>query len=278
MRVYRIHRKSAAGALTIIFPILFAFDGNNRLAAQTRDQGTTQSVEDIQAVPDRPTFSNGAETIQRDVLELEYGFELARGHQNINGLIRYGLLRNFELRFGNNPVESDGGVAGFGDSSAGFKLRFPGDRKSLPVLAVQYTATIPTAGNGLGSAAVGHSAGILASKDFGRHHLDFNETIQWVGKSRGGFDRNYFTALAYSYAINYRIGFSEEIAGFSRTNSEIGATLTILQALNFNVSPRLVLDGGCYIAPVGDLPTVTFFGGVSYAVGGLFRHPKHAQH
>jgi hypothetical protein len=271
-------RNPVAGVLTIIFLLVFALDRNGNLAAQTPNQGNQQSTDDVEAVPDRPTFSNAAETVQRDVLELEYGFELARGHQNINGLLRYGLTNDFEVRFGNNPIERDGDIAGFGDSSAGFKFRFLKGKKSLPTLSVSYTVTIPTAGDGLGSNAIGHSAGILASKDVGKHHLDFNETVQWVGRDRAGFDRNYFTALSYSYAINDKLSFSEEVAGFSRTNAEIGASLTILQALSYNVSPRLVIDGGCYVAPVGDLPTVTFFGGVTYAIGGLFRHLRHSHY
>jgi hypothetical protein len=75
----------------------------------------------ITAVPNRPTFSRTAESVQSGVFEIEYGLEAGQGHQNINGLLKLGLTKNLELRFGNNPIERDAGVAGRGDSGAGFK-------------------------------------------------------------------------------------------------------------------------------------------------------------
>jgi len=285
-RLNIIYCRPVAVFAAIVFAFVSALDGSGRLAAQSRDQGGpagglpgqagTQSAGDIEAVPNRPTFSTTAETVWKGVFEIEYGLELARGHQNINGLLTFGLSGNLEVRFGNNPFVRDGGVAGFGDSGAGFKYRFLKERGALPTLSVLYTATLPTATAESGSGAVGHSAGLLVSKDFGRHHLDFNESIQWLGRNgAGGFDRNYFTALSYSHPITGKLGFSGEIAGFSRTNATIGATLTILQALTYSVSPRLVLDGGCYVAPVGALPHVTFFAGATYAVVDLYRRLRH---
>jgi len=137
---------------------------------------------------------------------------------------------------------------------------------------VLYTLTIPTATSELESGAVGHSIAFLVVKDFGKHRLDFNESIQWVGRpSAGGFDRNYFTALAYSHPIKGKFGFSEEVAGYSRTNADVGPSLTVLQTLTFALSPRLVLDGGCYFTLMGDPPRFVFFTGVTYAVGDLYR-------
>jgi hypothetical protein len=59
-----------------------------------------------------------------------------------------------------------------GDSGAGFKYRIFKQKSWRPTFSVLYTATIPTATAGVGVGAIGHSAGILASKDFGLHHLD----------------------------------------------------------------------------------------------------------
>jgi hypothetical protein len=289
MRLNFIYCKPVATFVIIAFMLVFVFDRNGRLVAQSQDQGdpatslpgqgNTQNAGNIEAVPNRPTFSTTAETVMRGVFELEYGFELTRGHQNINGLLKFGLFKNLEIRFGNNPVLRDASVAGFGDSGAGFKYRFLKDKGALPTLSMLYTLTIPTATAELGSGAVGHSAGLLVSQDFGRHHLDFNETVQWLGRDgAGGFDRNYFTALAYSHPITGKLAFSEEIAGFTRTNATTGPTLTILQALTYSVAPRLVLDGGCYVAAIGDLPRATFFAGVTYAVGDLYRHLRHSPH
>ncbi len=259
------------------------------LHAQDQDRANTQagnppqvmsqSVDNIEAVPNRPTFSTTAESVQKGVFEIEYGLEAAPGHQNINGLLKFGLVKDLELRFANNLIERDAGTAGLGDSAVGFKYRFLKEKGVLPTLSVLYTLTIPTATAGLGAGSAGIAAGILISKDFGKHHLDFNESLQWLGRAGiGGFDRNYFSALAYSHPLTEKLGVAAEIAGFSRTNTATPLTLTVLQALTYNISPRLVLDGGCYLAAHGNLPRATFFAGVTYAVVDLYRYLRGTHH
>ncbi len=229
----------------------------------------------ITAVPNRPTFSTTAESVQSGVFEIEYGMEAAEGHENINGLLKFGLTKNLELRFGNNPIERDAGVAGRGDSGAGFKYKIIEEKGWHPTLSVLYTATIPTATANVGAGAVGHSAGILLSQDFGKHHFDFNETAQWLGRpGASGFDRDYFTALAYSHPITEKWGVTGEIAGFSRANTTTPATMTIMGAATYNWSSRLVLDTGVYFAAYGHLPRATFFSGVTYSVADLYHHKE----
>src|SRR2546422_2855990 len=165
-----------------------------------------------------------AEAVQRGVFEIEYGLEAAQGHQNINGLLKFGLFKNLELRFANNPIERNSGIAGTGDSAAGFKWRFVSQRKQVPTLSLLYTATLPTAANNLGAGDFGQSVQLLVSKDFGKHHFDFNEGVQLRRRPGvGGFDRNYFTSLSWSHPLGekQRWGLTAEIAGFSKTN-EIG--------------------------------------------------------
>jgi hypothetical protein len=240
-------------------------------AKQTASQGSSSLV----AVPNRPTFSTTAEAVQKGVLEVEFGLEAACGHQNFNGLLKFGLLGNLELRFGNDPILRDSGVAGLGDSGAGLKFRFIRQKGTLPTLSALYTATIPSATAGLGARALGHSTGILVSKDFGKHHLDFNESVQWLGRpDANGFDRDYFTALAYAHPVTAKLQVTAEIAGNSRANATTPSTLMILPAVTWAVSPRLVLDAGCYIAARGNLPRATFFLGITYSVVNLYHHRR----
>ena len=179
------------------------------------------------------------------------------------------------MRFGNNPIERDTGVAGRGDSGAGFKYKIIEEKDRHPTLSLLYTATIPTATAEVGAGAVGHSAGILVSKDFGKHHFDFNETAQWLGRPGAtGFDRDYFTALAYSRGVKGKWGVTGEIAGFSRANATLAATMTIMGAATYNWSSRLVLDSGIYFAAYGNLPRATFFCGVTYSVADLYHRHK----
>jgi hypothetical protein len=261
--------------------------GRNQTSPQEGEQGraTNSSPEQAQAisaqsaivaVPNRPTFATTAETVQRGVFELEYGLEAASGHQNINGLLKWGVLGNLELRFANNPIVRDGGIAGMGDSAAGFKYKAFRQTRKLPTFSILYTAAIPTAPAARGIGAVGYSVQLLGSKDFGKHHFDVNEGVQFVGRPTGsGFDRNYFTSLSYAYPLTKIWGVTGEVAGFSRTNARTPATMVALGAITYSPSPRLVLDIGGYFAVYGNLPRFTFAAGLTYALADLYHLRAH---
>jgi hypothetical protein len=229
---------------------------------------------DIIAVPNRPTFASTAEMVQPGVFEIEYGLEAADSHQNINGLLKWGAVKNLELWFLHNPIERDDGSAGLGDSGAGFKYKLFPQKNARPTLSFLYVATIPTARPQLGAGTMQHLAQLLVSKDFGKHHFDVNEGVQFVGRLSGsGFDRHYFSALSYSHPLTGKWGYTAEIAGFSRANAANPGTMTILIAATYSPSPRLVFDGGAYVAAYGNLPRVTFFLGLTYSVADLYhRH------
>ncbi len=188
------------------------------------------TAQDLIAVPNRPTFATTAESVQRGVFEIEYGLEAASGHQNINGLLKWGVLENLELRFANNPIQRNSGVTGTGDSGAGFKYKVFRQTKKLPTFSIVYTAGIPT----------------------------------------GRYDRNYFTSLSYSHPLPNKWGYTAELAGFSRTNATTPALMVVLGAVTYSPSPRLVLDCGGYFAVYGNLPRFTFTAGLTYAVADLY--------
>ena len=242
-----------------------------------QNQQKNQNTDEITAVPNRPTFASTAEMVQLGVFEIEYGFEAGKGHQNVNGLLKWGAVNNLELWFLNNPVERDAGTAGLGDSGAGFKYKLFPQVKARPTVAILYLATLPTARPELGAGAMAHLVQFLTSKDLGKHHFDVNLGVQFVGRPQlTGFDRRYFTALSYSRPLKGKWGYTGEIAGFSRRNATTPATMTLLNGATYNLSPRLVLDGGAYIAAYGQLPRFTVFVGVTYSIANLYHlHPAH---
>ncbi len=242
-----------------------------------QNQQKDQNADEITAVPNRPTFASTAEMVQLGVFEIEYGFEAADGHQNVNVLLKWGAVKNLELWFLNNPIERDAGTGGLGDSGAGFKYKLFPQQKARPTVAILYVATLPTARPELGAGAMAHLVQILVSKDFGKHHFDVNEGVQFVGRPQlGGFDRRYFTALSYSRPLKGKWGYTGEIAGYSWQNTATPGTMVLLNATTYNLTPRLVLDGGAYFAAYGNLPRVTFFAGLTYSVADLYH--LHATH
>lgn len=261
-----------------LFFCLGAFTGHAFSQTQTTDQTAGASPDQITAVPNRPTFSTTAETVQRGVLEIEFGFEGGAGHQDLNGLLKFGLTKNLEIRFANNPFLRDSGTGDLGDSGAGFKYRFVSQQKLRPTISGLYTVTFPTAGSDLGSGAVGHSLLVLLSKDFGKHHFDVNEGVQFVGRpGASGFDRNCFSAVDYSHPIKGKWAFAVEVAGTTWTSATTPASMTLLGAATYNVSSRFVLDGGVYFAPYGNFPVATGFAGLTYSIADLYHRRPHAR-
>lgn len=234
--------------------------------------------DEITAVPNRPTLATTGEAVQRGVLEVEYGFEGGRGHQNINGLVKFGMFKSLEIRAFHNPFERDGGIAATGDCGAGFKWKVFPQKGARPTFSVLYSVFFPTAGNSLGIGATGHQLLLLASKDFGKQHFDVNEGVNYLGRiGASGFDRNYFSALSWSTSFTKKWGVTGEIAGFSRASADNPATLTLLAAPTYNLKSWMVLDFGAYYAVYGNYPRWTIFSGVTYAIADLY-HGRLANH
>jgi hypothetical protein len=110
-------------------------DNAGGAASQNSQVNPNDTPDQIAAVPNRPTFSTTAESVQPGVFEIEYGMEAAGAHENINGLLKLGMTKNLELRFGNNLIERDAGVAGRGDSGAGFKYKIFEEKSWRPTFS-----------------------------------------------------------------------------------------------------------------------------------------------
>ncbi len=280
MNPFRIHRCSVGVlALVRLCTVASALSQEQPQTSQAPSQQTQTepATTEIVAVPNRPTIASTAEVVQPGVLELEYGFEGGDGHQNINGLVKFGLTKWLEIRVANNPLQRDTAIFSTGDSGAGFKLRLVPQKNNVPTITLLYAATFPTASHGLGANAYGHAVQLLVSKDFGKNHFDWNEGIQLSGRPYPfpkGYDRGYFSALSYSRTLKGKWGFTAELAGTSKINEANPREMTILFAPTYNVSSRLVLDAGAYIAAYGSLPRVTGFFGVTYSIGDFYHRGK----
>ena len=61
----------------------------------------------VTATPNRPTVTNTAETTQFGVLEVEFGISAAARQQSLQGLLKFGLLRDLELDWSGKPWQHD---------------------------------------------------------------------------------------------------------------------------------------------------------------------------
>jgi hypothetical protein len=231
-----------------------------------------QDVDEITAVPNRPTVSTPAQPVQPGVLETEWGLDASGSEQDINGLLKFGVSKNFELRVTNDPLLADFGTHGAGDSGAGFKYRFTQDSGFRPSLAFMYMAKLPTAGNVLGSGEVDHAFTFLASKDLGKHHFDFNSVVNLLGTPQGGFDHDVLNALAWSHPLRGKWSVTAEFSAATSPNVFTSANAQVLISAVYTVRPRLVLDCGMAARLTGDIPDATFVAGFTYSIAGLYRN------
>jgi len=232
-----------------------------------------QAQDGLTAVPNRPTVSTPAQPVQPGVLETEWGVDASRSERDINGLLKFGVSKNFELRVTNNPFlfTANSGADGVGDTGIGFKYRFTQDSGHRPSLAFMYMAKLPTAGDVLGSGEVDHVLTFLVSKDLGKHHFDFNTVLNLLGRPQGGFDRDVVNALAWSHPLRGKWGVTAELSGVTSPNASTRANAQVLASVIYTVRPRLVFDCGMVARITGDIPDATFTAGFTYTIAGLYR-------
>ena len=229
-----------------------------------------RAQDDLTAVPNRPTVSNPAQPVQPGVLETEWGVDAAESHQDINGLLKFGVAKNLELRLTNNPITADSGTHGVGDTGLGFKYLLIQDSGHRPSIALMYMAKFPTAGSVLGSGQTDHTFTLLISKDLGRHHFDYNLAGNLLGR-QGDFNRSYLNALAWSHPVRGSWGATAELSGVTSPNPATPANAQFLASATYTVRPRFVLDCGMAGRLTGAIPHAMLVAGFTYSISDLYR-------
>ena len=231
----------------------------------------------LTATPNRPTVTNTAETTQFGVLEIEFGISAAARQHSLQGLLKFGLLRDLELDWAGNPWQHDAPLhyAGVSDNNIGFRWRFLHQAKRQPTLTVQYSTKLPTAGPIEGSGEIDHIVTLLGSKDLpARFHLDANLGYQWLGRPGGGFNHNWLPTFTLGHPLTDKWGIAMEFSGATRANAATPAITQNLWAVSYTVKPRLVLDSAVQFRVIGNVPRVVYLGGFTYSIADLYHHRR----
>ncbi len=235
-----------------------------------------------QALPNRLTVSNPADTTQCGVAEVEYGWERdwpgGGALDNSSGsLLRFGLARNLEFRWSIDQYLSTRDGAGLqhgiGDNWLGLKYRFHRQSGAVPALALNYAVKVPSASysKGLGSGRVDHELSFLASQDGHGFHWDFNANVFADGRAQvPGFDHNVELAWALSHSLRGPLQIAGEISGDSRLNPATPGYAGALAALSYAVSPRLVLDCGLSVGLTSAAARKRLVFGLTYSLTNLY--------
>lgn len=254
------------------------------VVAVAQPVGAAQPAPEIAATPNRPGVADPADTTQKGVLEMEFGWERAfrsadfKSATAFSTLFRFGLLEDFELRLGldnylTQRVAGSGRHSGYGDTSVGAKYRLLKE-EDWPTLAFGYDVKIPTASRrkGLGSGRVDHNLYFLSQKELWDIDWALTYILSLVGKERRkSFDDGHTLALAFSRNIYGPVGLGGEFYGGPRLNRDSPAVARTQWSLTYTVAPRLIFDAGVDIGLRKSDPDVTYFAGVTVALADLYR-------
>jgi len=282
---------SARARPLIMFFVLWLANSTS-LLAQWMGRQTACYADSIRANPNRPTVADPADITQYGVLELETGWDRSwplpdEVQSSFGGLLKFGILCDVELRWNSTFLLSQSAATGvqrgFGDNWLGPQVRIYRQTSRVPTLAVSYAYKLPSASfqKGLGTGQVDHALTFLASKDLMSFHFDFNVTHFLIGNSGPtGFDHDEQLNLAFSHALRGGLQFTGEIYGDTRLNRNTPGFVSSLWALTYQVTPRLVVDGGFEGGLSSGGPHRRVFAGVTYAIANLYpgwRQNRHAR-
>lgn len=224
-----------------------------------------------------PGFTNSTDVTQCGVVDLEYGWSRAWQNagptqQTLTTSLRLGLARNLDLRWGFDALQLHPSVSeGLGDNWLGARYRFHSQGKSMPALAIMYTAKIATASPalGFGSGFNDQSLALLVSKDFGRFHADTNLIRNWAGRGNG-WDENLTAAVAGSVLLRRHWTVSSEAFGATRQNAITPGYASVGVGLSYSVSARTIVYAG-YAAGVSGGSGRHLNVGMAYSIGKLYK-------
>ena len=210
---------------------------------------------ELSATPSRPTVSSSAQLSAPGFFELESGYQKIKGSGDDSRVsfptrLKYsfsdnvGLLLDHEVAVTQKDLNGNE-IHGEGDTALTLKLNFPLNDKYAPTLGVGLEAGIiaPTARDGLGVEKSAYSLNGIFSADLHEFHLDVNlgaVHLSNVGNGEGHTGHHWAVTVSHSLAGDW--GAVGEFSGEGR--SGVATQSQFLAALTYNVSPRIVLDGG----------------------------------
>jgi hypothetical protein len=231
---------------------------------------------DVTSNPTRPNWDTSASTTQCGVVEMDSGWQqqpMGGGVSQTMMLssMRYGLTPKLDLRWGttNLITQSGGGTPtlhGIGDQWLMARYRFVEQSKWMPALAFLYGAKVPTANpaKGFGSGYVDHQLVLIASRDFGKNHFDFN-AVGTVAGEPGGHDGAAQFGLALTRPATQKLSLMLESYGGPQpgTPDRFGAAFA---GASYTLRPRLVADAGYSRTYTAGSPRGQLMFGFTYAM------------
>jgi hypothetical protein len=266
-KVYAVSEASNAGAATTAVAHNGAASDSSpatpSLAAGIEPATLSQPVDscalaEITANPARPAWDWTASTTQCGIAEIDSGWmdqtmgpgAMGAGvrQEMFTSSMRYGLTPKLDLRWllTSHIAQSGGDTAslgGIGDQWINARYRFVEQGRWVPALAFDYAVKIPTANpaKGFGSGFADQQYILIASRDLGKNHFDFNAVGTLAGEAHGHDGAAQF-GLALTRPVTKRLSWILESYGGPQpgTPDRFGAAFT---GGTYALRPGLVFDG-----------------------------------
>lgn len=256
-------------------------------SAQALDDSTEKIAPDpcfsteIAASPTRPTWSMSTATTQCGVIEDDLGFvwqPMGPGNRQAQlvSSIRYGVTPKLDLRLGlTNLIAQYGAsvpsVRGAGDDWISVRFRMTEASQTSVSLAFSYGYKFATAspGKGLGSGFADHALVLVASRDVGRTHFDWNGVWTITGESYGHeAPLQCDLSIARQFAKRWSGVVESYGGGQPGVRDRFGA---VLAGASYTLNPRFVLDVAYMRAYTAGSPRSQIAFGMTYARNSI--HP-----
>lgn len=228
-------------------------------------------------VPYRPSVASPAELPAPGWPELEAGMQWAQGggsarSQSSPVTFKLAWNESWATLIGTDIHDwqkaPDGSTAhSGGDTSLTLKYKLPvSDQLAL---GAQLGATLPTGRPPIGAGKSSWGVTGIASFDYPGIHVDLNAGGQRLGAVDSGQGRwQGAWAIAASHPLNERLGITGEVSGIAQRGTS--AQSQGLAALNYNVSPALVLDVGVAVGFSRAAPDWQVMAGMTVRLGHWF--------
>ena len=226
--------------------------------------------------PYRPTVSNPADLPVPGWLEAEFGGQRVFGadrsrSDSVPWLAKYAFDEDRGILVGGNAYLRDSAPgqpvdSGVGDVSVEWKQRFAVD--DATAFGVEAGVIAPTAHDDLGVGKAAWLINGIVSRDFGKLHLDVNVGAVHYAQhdaAVSAWQQTYAAAISWPFGSDW--GGALEVSGAHQAGSP--AQSQALAALNYNLSPRVVLDAGYARGLAHDAHDRSVFAGATVLLGKL---------
>jgi hypothetical protein len=231
---------------------------------------------EVTANPTRPNWDTSASTTQCGIIETDYGWMSQPMGSGVNqwmliSSMRYGLTPKLDLRWGlTNHINQSGGgtqsLEGVGDQWLNARYRFVEQSKWMPAVAFDYGFKIPMANpaKGFGSGFVDHQFAMIASRDLGKYHFDFN-TVGTVVGGKQGHDGAAQFGLALTRSVTPKLSWIAESYGGPQpgTSNRFGAAFA---GASYILRQTLVMDIAYSRTYTAGSPRQQFLFGFTFAM------------